>query len=69
MNFKPHHLYINGKINDRRGLDLATNPFNGRVVGEVLLVLDPAFGKESILLQDEEITEEIAEELTHIPTH
>ena len=52
MSYKPHHLYINGQVSDRRGLDLAVNPFTGRVVGEVQLIVDKAFADVDFLEDD-----------------
>lgn len=40
MELKDYQLLINGKSFEKRGLDLACNPYNGRVVGEVVLVLE-----------------------------
>ncbi len=60
MVYKPHHLYINGKPADRRGLDLAVNPFSGKVVGEVELIVDKAFSQDK---NDEDITQEVKPEI------
>jgi len=38
MELKKYQLFIDGKSHIRRGLDLAFNPFNGNVLGDVVLV-------------------------------
>lgn len=38
MDFKRYQLYINGKKYRTRGLDLAANPHNGNILGEVVLI-------------------------------
>lgn len=40
MEIKPQEycLFINGRNHLSRGLDLAFNPYNGRILGKVLLV-------------------------------
>ena len=38
MDYKQYQLFIDGKHYFKRGLDLACNPFNGNVLGEVVLV-------------------------------
>jgi len=38
MDPKKYQLFIDGKGYYRRGLDLAFNPHNGNVLGEVMLV-------------------------------
>jgi len=53
MELKDYQLFINGISFEQRGLDLACNPYNGRVLGEVVLV------SESLLtepLEEEEPT-------------
>lgn len=40
MELENYQLFINGKPFEKRGLDLACNPFSGRVVGDVVLVSD-----------------------------
>ncbi|MCB1214923.1 MAG: hypothetical protein KDK66_05545 [Deltaproteobacteria bacterium] len=53
MELKDYQLFINGKALKKRGLDLACNPYNGRVVDDVVLV------SESLLkepLEEEEST-------------
>lgn len=61
MKLKEHSLMINGKRFDQRGLDLAVNPFSGRVVGQVVLIPESPDSDERLQLADpeEEITEEI----------
>jgi len=38
MQFKKYQLFINGKKFQTRGLDLAFNPHNGNILGEVVLI-------------------------------
>ena len=52
MEPKRFQLFINGKHHFTRGLDLACNPFNGIVVGQVVLVSDSLLEKD--LDEDEE---------------
>jgi len=52
MDPKKYQLFINGKEYYRRGLDLAFNPHNGNVLGEVILISETVL-KES---KDEEET-------------
>ena len=40
MEPKRYQLFINGRHFLTRGLDLACNPFNGNVLGDVVLVSD-----------------------------
>lgn len=47
MEPKRYQLFINGKHFLTRGLDLACNPFNGNVLGDVVLVSDNLLGKET----------------------
>lgn len=53
MELKQYQLFINGKHFFSRGLDLACNPFNGNVLGEVVLVSESLLEKE---LSEEEET-------------
>jgi hypothetical protein len=48
MDFKKYQLFINGKSYGTRGLDLAFNPHNGNILGEVVLV------SESVLKEKKE---------------
>lgn len=48
MELKKYQLYINGKGFQTRGLDLAFNPYNGNILGEVQLI------PESVLFAPEE---------------
>ena len=61
MDFKRYQLYINGKKYGTRGLDLAFNPHNGNILGEVILI------SESILKErrDEEETVDMPMEDIH----
>ena len=52
MEPKKYQLFINGKNYVCRGLDLAFNPHNGNVVGEVVLV------SESLLSEKKEEAED-----------
>ncbi|MDX1386017.1 MAG: hypothetical protein R3257_00400 [bacterium] len=52
MEPKRYQLFIDGKHYFRRGLDLAYNPFNGNVLGEVVLVSETLLNKD--LEEDEE---------------
>jgi hypothetical protein len=52
MELKKYQLFINGRNFLSRGLDLAFNPHNGNVVGEVLLI------SESVLKEKKEEEEE-----------
>ncbi len=52
---KNYKLFIDGKKYSSRGLDLAANPHNGVVLGDVLLVLDSVIEETNKLdLEDEE---------------
>jgi len=53
MEPKRFQLFIDGKHFLTRGLDLACNPFNGNVLGDVVLILDNLLGKAN---EDEEDT-------------
>jgi len=53
MEPKRFQLFINGKHFLTRGLDLACNPFNGNVLGDVVLILDNLLDKTN---EDEEDT-------------
>jgi hypothetical protein len=46
MEPKRYQLFIDGKHYLTRGLDLACNPFNGNVLGDVVLVSDKLLEKE-----------------------
>ena len=46
MEPKRFQLFINGKHYFTRGLDLACNPFNGNVLGQVVLVSDSLLEKD-----------------------
>jgi hypothetical protein len=46
MEPKRYQLFINGKQFLTRGLDLACNPFNGIVLGDVVLVSNKLLEKE-----------------------
>lgn len=58
MELKKYQLYINGKGIQRRGLDLAFNPYNGNVLGEVQLIPE-----SEIHSSEEEETERVPREL------
>lgn len=47
MEPKRYQLFINGKHYLTRGLDLACNPFNGNVLGDVVLVSDNLLKEET----------------------
>lgn len=53
MEPKRYQLFIDGKHYLTRGLDLACNPFNGNVLGDVVLILDNVLGTAK---EDEEDT-------------
>ena len=46
MELKKYQLFIDGKNYFTRGLDLACNPFNGNVLGDVVLVSETLLKKE-----------------------
>jgi len=46
MELKKFQLFIDGRGHGRRGLDLACNPFNGNVLGEVVLIAENLLQKE-----------------------
>lgn len=52
MEPKRFQLFIDGKHHFRRGLDLAYNPFNGNILGQVVLVSETLLKKD--LEEDEE---------------
>ncbi len=43
---RKYQLFIDGEERERRGLDLAYNPFNGNVVGDVVLVCESLLQEE-----------------------
>lgn len=53
MDWKKYQLFIDGKNYFSRGLDLACNPFNGNVLGDVVLVLETLLHQE---IEDNEDT-------------
>lgn len=57
---KNYKLFIDGKKHLSRGLDLAANPHNGVVLGDVLLVLDSALEETKPSLEDEDEEETIS---------
>lgn len=58
MELKKYQLFINGREFQTRGLDLAFNPYNGHILGEVKLIPESAlFGA------DEEETDSVPVEL------
>jgi len=59
MEFKRFQLFINGQHHFTRGLDLACNPYNGNVLGEVVLVADTLLKSD---LEDEEETVKLFKE-------
>jgi hypothetical protein len=61
MEPKRYQLFINGKHYLTRGLDLAYNPFNGNVLGDVVLVSDNLLGQE---ISEDEDTVRLSREET-----
>jgi hypothetical protein len=59
MEPKRYQLFINGKHFLTRGLDLACNPFNGVVLGDVVLVSEKLLDIE---MTDEEETVRLTRE-------
>ena len=53
VELRKYQLFINGEERARRGLDLAYNPFNGNVVGDVVLVCESLLHEE---LDETELT-------------
>ncbi len=43
---RKYQLFIDGEEREQRGLDLAYNPFNGNVVGDVVLVCESLLQEE-----------------------
>lgn len=58
MELKKYQLFINGKVFQTRGLDLAFNPYNGNILGEVQLI-----AQSELDASEEEETERIPREL------
>lgn len=56
MELQSYQLFIDGKLFQRRGLDLACNPFSGRVVGNVVLVSDSLLEQVSENPEEETVT-------------
>jgi len=52
MEPQKYSLFIDGRNLDSRGLDLACNPYNGKVLGQVVLV------SESLLAENRDESEE-----------
>jgi hypothetical protein len=61
MEPKRYQLFINGKHFLTRGLDLACNPFNGIVLGDVVLVSDKLLERE--VTEDEDTVRLTREEV------
>lgn len=59
MEFKRYQLFINGQHHFTRGLDLACNPYNGNVLGDVVLVSDSLLKSK---LEEEEETVKLYKE-------
>lgn len=59
MEPKRYQLFINGKHYLTRGLDLAYNPFNGNILGDVVLISENILEKKP---QEEEDTVRLTRE-------